>query len=122
VVVRVAASVKDRKTGKVLWSQTATSKAPFFVGATSTSGTPSGLQFNRVLQDRAIEQAGQFVAADLADRFLWARDQGRFQLNNENSNFAPAPGSIESPDILESQEDLLPQSPLDTRDTDSIYP
>ena len=32
-------------------------------------GGEAGLQFNRVLQDRALEQAGQFIAEDLADRF-----------------------------------------------------
>jgi len=79
VTVKVAVKVKHRKTGKVRWSQTGTNSAEFFVGASSTAGGGvSGLQFNRVLQDRALEQAGQGVAEDLADRFLSARDQGIF--------------------------------------------
>jgi hypothetical protein len=113
VMVRVAVSVKDRKTGKIRWSQTGTSTAEFFVGATSTSDSLSGLQFNRVLQDRAVEQAGQQVAADLADRFLWARDQGTFQVSERKDVPAPASRDIESPEILEPQQgDLLPPNSL----------
>ncbi len=114
VMARVAVSVKDRKTGKIRWSQTATSTAEFFVGATSTSDSSSGLQFNRVLQDRAVEQAGQQVAADLADRFLGARDLGTFQVHEGNPEKegqeipAPASRDIESPEILEPEIELLP--------------
>jgi len=80
VTVNVMVKVKDRKTGKVRWSQAGKNSAEFFVGASSTTGGGvSGLQFNRVLQDRALEQAGQGVAEDLADRFLSARDQGIFR-------------------------------------------
>ena len=70
--------VKDRKTGKVRWSQTGTGTAEFYVGATSTGDAETGLQFNRALQNRAIEQAGLLVAIDLADGFLIARDTGKF--------------------------------------------
>jgi hypothetical protein len=86
VAVTVAVHVRDSRTGKVLWSQTGSSRAEFFVGAAPTSDLSSGLQFNRVLQDRAVEQAGQLVAEDLADRFLGARDQGKFQVNDENQH------------------------------------
>lgn len=92
VTVNVAVNVKHRKTGKTRWRQTTTNSAEFFVGASaSTSGAASGLQFNRVLQDRALEQAGQSVAEDLADQFLAARDQGKF--NVETIKPSPAPGS-----------------------------
>ncbi len=77
VTVTVAVTVAHRKTGKVRWTQSKTTSAEFFVGASSSSAT-SGLQFNRVLQDRALEQAGQGAAEDLADGFLSARDQGKF--------------------------------------------
>jgi len=113
VMVTVALNVKDRKTGKVRWSQTGSSTAEFFVGATSTSSTSSGLQFNRVLQDRAIEQAGQQVSADLADQFLGAREQGVF--DREGGKVVPTPPSssrIEVPEISEPQGDLLPPSSL----------
>jgi hypothetical protein len=112
VMVRVGVSVKDRKTGKIRWSQSGTSTAEFYVGATSTSDSSSGLQFNRVLQDRAVEQAGQQVADDLADRFLGARDQGTFQVSEEKEVPAPAPTGIEPPEILEPEIDLLPPNSL----------
>lgn len=108
VMVTVALSVKDRKTGRVRWSQTGTSTAEFFVGATATGTAETGLQFNRVLQDRAIEQAGQQVAADLADQFLGAREQGIFGGDGEQSVPAPASSGIDSPKISEAQGDLLP--------------
>ncbi len=92
VSVNVAVSVKHRKTGKTRWAQTTTNSAEFFVGASaSSSGAASGLQFNRVLQDRALEQAGQGVAEDLADQFLSARDQGKFDV--ETKTVLPAPTS-----------------------------
>ena len=81
VKVKVRVKVKHRKTGEVRWAQTNTNSADFFVGASSSgSAGGSGLQFNRVLQDRALEQAGQAVAEDLADQFLSAREQGKFSV------------------------------------------
>jgi hypothetical protein len=112
VMVRVAVSVKDRKTGKIRWSQTGTSTAEFFVGATSTGDAETGLQFNRVLQDRAVEQAGQLVAADLADQFWGARDQGKFQVNEGKDVPAPVSKGIESHEIPELQGDLIPPNSL----------
>jgi hypothetical protein len=112
VMVTVIVKVKDRKTSKILWSQTASSTAEFFVGATSTSDSETGLQFNRVLQDRALEQAGQLVAADLADRFLGARDLGTFTVNKGTNQPAPDMKNNESPESPEPQEDQLPSTPL----------
>jgi hypothetical protein len=37
----------------------------------------SDLQFNRVLQNRALEQAGRFIAEDLASRFLLQLESGQ---------------------------------------------
>lgn len=103
VAVKVAVTVRHRKTGKVRWTQTTTNSAEFFVGAASSGAAASGLQFNRVLQDRALEQAGQGVAEDLADQFLSARDQGKFGVEvvikeppafnsdtNSDTSFSPA--------------------------------
>ncbi|GJL65218.1 MAG: hypothetical protein NPIRA05_01890 [Nitrospirales bacterium] len=79
VTVNVRVQIADRRTGKILWQQSSSSSAEFFVGSSSGSGGGGGgIQFNRVLQDRALEQAGQFVVEDLADRFLFAREQGVF--------------------------------------------
>lgn len=111
-MVTVAVSVKDRKTRKIRWSQTSSGTAEFFVGATSTGDAESGLQFNRVLQDRAVEQAGQLVAADLADQFWGARDQGKFQMNEGKDVPAPVSKDIESHEIPELQGDLMPPNSL----------
>jgi outer membrane lipopolysaccharide assembly protein LptE/RlpB len=79
VSVRVKVEVKSLRTGKILWVQTANGTAEFFVNASPEGqGGQSGLQFNRILQNRALEQAGQEVAVDLSDRFLIARQQGVF--------------------------------------------
>jgi outer membrane lipopolysaccharide assembly protein LptE/RlpB len=61
VTVNVNATVEDAKSGKKIWSQSAAASSEFFM--------TDDLQFNRVLQTRAIEQAGRLVAADLAMRF-----------------------------------------------------
>jgi hypothetical protein len=57
----VNAKVEEVKTGKTVWNQTVVASSEFFVTA--------DLQTNRVLQTRAIEQAGRLAAADLATRF-----------------------------------------------------
>jgi hypothetical protein len=57
----VTAKVEEVKTGKTVWNQTVVASAEFFITA--------DLQTNRVLQTRAIEQAGRLIAADLATRF-----------------------------------------------------
>lgn len=108
VMVKVVLKVKDRKTGKVRWAQTGTSTAEFFVGATSTSDSETGLQFNRVLQDRAVEQAGQQVAADLADQFLGAKEQGAFDRNAQKIAPAPIADGDESPESSAPYGDLVP--------------
>ena len=66
VVVQVW--VEDVRSRKVVWRQLAKGASEFFV-------TPD-LQFNRALQNRSIEQAGRFVAADLAARFLLQLEAG----------------------------------------------
>lgn len=60
--------VEETRTKKVMWSQLGKGSSEFYV-------TPD-LQFNRALQNRAMEQAGRFVAADLAARFLLHLESG----------------------------------------------
>ena len=62
VTVYVQATIENRKTSQIIFAQTLTASSEFFV--------TTDLQFNRVLQTRALEQAGQFIAQDLASRFL----------------------------------------------------
>jgi hypothetical protein len=62
VSVTVKAKVEDTKTGNVVWDRLASASSEFFV--------TNDLQFNHVLQTRALEQAGRLIAEDLATQFL----------------------------------------------------
>ena len=97
VIVTVRATVEQLSTGKVVWNQTATGTGEFFVGLAPADR--DDLQFNRVLQNRALEQAGQLIAADLANRFFIARDQQTFSLSSAKvSHGTPAAvGNMEKP-------------------------
>jgi len=66
--VVVLVKVEETRTKKPVWVQTAKGASEFFV--------TTDLQFNRVLQNRALEQAGRFAAADLAARFLMHVESG----------------------------------------------
>lgn len=57
----VTVTVEEAKTGKTVWTQSVAASSEFFM--------TDDLQFNRVLQTRAVEQAGRLIAADLAARF-----------------------------------------------------
>lgn len=78
--VVVAIRVEEMRTKKVLWTHLAKGSSEFYV-------TPD-LQFNRVLQNRALEQAGRYVAEDLASRFLFQLESGR--LSKPEANSTPA--------------------------------
>lgn len=69
--VTVAVKVEETRTKRVVWTQTAKGSSEFYV-------TPD-LQFNRVLQNRAVEQAGRFIAEDLASRFLLQLESGQLE-------------------------------------------
>jgi len=111
VTVNVRVQIAERRTGKILWQQSSSSSAEFFVGSSSSSGGGGGgIQFNRVLQDRALEQAGQFVVEDLADRFLFAREQGVFTPEPPKPpSISPKTPSIDGGQIpIETQPSLSP--------------
>ncbi|MGH7183056.1 MAG: LPS assembly lipoprotein LptE [Nitrospiraceae bacterium] len=67
--VVVVVKVEETRTKRVVWTQTAKGASEFYV--------TSDLQFNRVLQNRALEQAGRFIAEDLASRFLLQLESGQ---------------------------------------------
>ena len=67
--VVVMIKVEESRTKRMVWAQTAKGSSEFYV-------TPD-LQFNRVLQNRALEQAGRFIAEDLASRFLLQLESGQ---------------------------------------------
>lgn len=61
-VVSVTARVEEVGTKRVVWRQQASASSEFFI--------TEDIQFNRVLQTRAMEQAGEQIASDLAAQFL----------------------------------------------------
>jgi len=75
--VVVIVKVEETRTQRLVWAQTAKGASEFFV-------TPD-LQFNRVLQNRALEQAGRFIAEDLASRFLLQLESGQLAKPTERS-------------------------------------
>lgn len=84
-VVRV--TVERRSTGSVLWTKTATGTGEFFVNrAADVEGSQDVIQFNQVLQDRALEQAGQEAMERLAAAFWHAWDQGTFSSAQPSSS------------------------------------
>lgn len=66
--VTVVVKIEETRTKKLVWTQVAKGSSEFYI-------TPD-LQFNRVLQTRALEQAGRFAAEDLASRFLLHLESG----------------------------------------------
>ena len=66
--VMVVVKVQETRTNRVVWAQMSKGASEFFV--------TTDLQFNRVLQNRALEQAGRFIAEDLASRFLLQLESG----------------------------------------------
>ena len=79
VTVSVLVKVEERRTGLIVWSDKATGAAAFFVNQSLDTGAGlDQLQFNQVLRDRALEQAGQDVAENLAANFWDARARGIF--------------------------------------------
>ena len=66
--VTVVVKIEETRTKKLIWTQISKGSSEFYI-------TPD-LQFNRVLQTRALEQAGRFVAEDLASRFLLHLEAG----------------------------------------------
>lgn len=67
--VLVIIKVEETRTQRLVWAQTAKGISEFYV--------TSDLQFNRALQNRALEQAGRFIAEDLASRFLLQLESGQ---------------------------------------------
>lgn len=84
--VVVTVKVEETRTKKVVWMQTSKGAGEFFI--------TTDLQFNRVLQNRAMEQAGRSVAEDLASRFLLYLESKQAAMAATGSSMAiPAAGS-----------------------------
>jgi hypothetical protein len=75
--VLVTVKVEETRTKKVVWTKTAKGSSEFFV--------TQDLQFNRALQNRALEQAGRFIAEDLASNFLLQLESGKLSKSTSNA-------------------------------------
>jgi hypothetical protein len=82
--VVVIVKVEETRTQRLVWTQVAKGTSEFYV--------TSDLQFNRVLQNRALEQAGRFIAEDLASRFLLQLESGQLA----KSSARQAPDNVDS--------------------------
>ena len=82
--VMVIIKVEETRTKRLVWVQTAKGTSEFYV--------TSDLQFNRVLQNRALEQAGRFIAEDLASRFLLQLESGQLA----KPSALPAPDNVDT--------------------------
>jgi len=75
--VMVLIKVEETRTQRLVWTQAAKGSSEFYV--------TTDLQFNRVLQNRALEQAGRFIAEDLASRFLLQLESGQLAKPTERA-------------------------------------
>ena len=82
--VVVIVKVEETRTRRVVWAQMAKGASEFFV--------TTDLQFNRILQNRALEQAGRFIAEDLASRFLLQLESGQLA----KPIASPAPDNVDT--------------------------
>lgn len=82
--VIILVKVEETRTKKMVWIQTAKGFSEFFV--------TTDLQENRALQNRALEQAGRFIAEDLASRFLLQVESGKLS----KATMKPVPSTRES--------------------------
>jgi len=122
VNVQVRVTVENRKTGRIVWSDTATGTAAFYVNQSSDTETGQDqLQFNQVLQDRALEQAGQDVAEILAADFWDARDQGTFSPGGKKAvtPSSETEGPLPASDTANSQLDKPDDESLQIRNPKS---
>jgi len=84
VIVTVKATVTDLRQSKDVWTQHSTGASEFFL--------TNDLQFNRVLQNRALEQAGKQIAEDLATRFMaYLNGEGGPAASPAKSDVLPPP-------------------------------
>ena len=71
VELLISVQIREMRTKRIVWSQILKGQSEFFI--------TGDLQFNRVLQNRAVEQAGKFVAEDAASRYLVFLESGQLE-------------------------------------------
>ncbi len=69
VELLITVKIEEMRTKRVVWTQVVKGQSEFFI--------TQDLQFNRVLQNRALEQASRYVAEDVASRYLVYLESGQ---------------------------------------------
>ena len=81
VELLITVSIQELRTKRVVWTQIVKGTSEFFI--------TEDLQFNRVLQNRALEQASRFVAEDVASRYLVYLESGKLDAAMQRSARGP---------------------------------
>ncbi|HJR76479.1 MAG TPA: LPS assembly lipoprotein LptE [Nitrospiraceae bacterium] len=90
VELLISVRVQEMRTKRIVWSQILKGQSEFFI--------TQDLQFNRVLQNRALEQAGKFVAEDAASRYLVFLESGQLEAAmRRNSSGSRSDGTDAAP-------------------------
>lgn len=71
VELLITVKIQEMRTKRVVWTQILKGQSEFFI--------TRDLQFNRALQNRALEQASRFVAEDAASRYLVYLESGQLE-------------------------------------------
>ena len=71
VELLISVKIQEMRTKRVVWTQVIKGQSEFFI--------TGDLQFNRVLQNRALEQASRFAAEDVASRYLVYLESGQLE-------------------------------------------
>lgn len=82
VELLIAVKIQNMRTKSVLWTQIVKGQSEFFI--------TQDLQFNRVLQNRALEQASRYVAEDVASRYLVFLESGQLEAAMRRAPQEPA--------------------------------
>jgi hypothetical protein len=91
VELLIAVRILNMRTKNTVWTQIVKGQSEFFI--------TQDLQFNRVLQNRALEQASRFVAEDVASRYLVFLESGQLEAAMRRAPQEPArdrPGDLSS--------------------------
>jgi hypothetical protein len=71
VELLISVKIQEIRTKRLVWQQIVKGQSEFFI--------TTDLQFNRVLQNRALEQASRFAAEDIASRYLAYLESGQLE-------------------------------------------
>lgn len=98
VELLMTVKIEEIRTKRVVWTQLVKGASEFFI--------TRDLQFNRALQNRALEQAGRFAAEDVASRYLVFLESGQLEAAMRRTPASPKP---DPSDAVSSRRESPPQ-------------